>query len=363
MLLPIQRRLLFLLIASMALAVVTVLIMLLVVVELRRTGFMPLIMEKILRSLMYNPGEIAVSVAAAAILFLFYYLLLSRRWARSFEAILGDTAEIARGNFDYQVSAFGSNEIGSLGKNLNHISVQLKKALEEERNATQAKNELITNVSHDLRTPLTSIIGYLRLIEEDRYRDEVELRHYTGIAYSKARTLERMVNDLFEYTRVNYSEAPLYTVRFDLIQLLNQVASEFLPRMEQYKMEARLHFLNQTIPIEADPDKLVRVFENLISNAISYGKEGRRVEIEACELDEQAIVSVKNYGSPIPALALPHIFDRFYRVEKSRSLDTGGSGLGLAISKSIVELHGGEIKAASNEEETVFTVMLPVAGR
>jgi signal transduction histidine kinase len=241
------------------------------------------------------------------------------------------------------------------------MASQLQASLEEERLAVKGKNELVTNVSHDLRTPLTSIIGYLQLINEDRYQDEVELRYYVDIAYDKSLRLNRLVNDLFEYTSMGYGQTVLVLHEIDLLELIGQVAADFTLQLSDAGMELRLALPEDKIIILADGDKLMRVFENLISNAIKYGKEGRKIRISvAPESDTMVTIRVVNYGIPIPARDLPYIFERFYRAEKSRSDETGGSGLGLAIVKSIIDLHEGSITASSDEHETVFQVKLPI---
>lgn len=301
-----------------------------------------------------------LAVIIFLLLFILFVLLLSRGWGKDFNKVLIGTKKISEGEFDFQVPVYTNNELGEMAGNINRISEQLHRSIEEERHAVQAKNELITNVSHDLRTPLTSIMGYLRLIEEDRYKDEVELRYYVNIAYEKAINLERMVSDLFEYTRVNFGSLRLEKTEIDIVQLLSQITSHFIPLLEEEDMEVKIIAPDENIMIKADGDKLVRVFENLLSNSMKYGKEGKEIVLKAKREDDMAVVEVINFGEPIPSVDLPHIFNRFYRVEKSRSLDTGGSGLGLAITKSIVEQHGGHIGVTSNENGTKFSITLPL---
>jgi len=229
-----------------------------------------------------------------------------------------------------------------------------------ELQAEQSKSELITNVSHDLRTPLTSIIGYLRLIGEDRYQDEVELRYYTDIAYKKSRRLERMVNDLFEYTQMSYGKNILNRSVIDMHALIGQLAADFTFQLSEAGMEIRVSDQMGKSVILADGEKLMRALENLISNAMKYSKAGKYIDVSVTQSADQVIVQLKNYGPKIPASDLTHIFERFYRAEKSRSEQTGGSGLGLAIVKSIIEAHEGSITVSSSEQETVFEISLPL---
>ncbi|PEB51801.1 two-component sensor histidine kinase [Bacillus pseudomycoides] len=265
---------------------------------------------------------------------------------------------IANGNFNHKVSILQHNYLKDLATGVNQIVEQLKVSIEEERQTEQAKSELITNVSHDLRTPLTSIVGYVNLIHDDNYRDEVELRHYIQVIYDKVNRLNMLMNDLFEYTRVQNKELSLNYVPIDMIELLGQLTVQFRIQLQEANIECRPSFPSQKLMVLADGDKLVRVFENLIINAITYGSDGNNIDITAYEINNMITIEITNYGQPIPSTDLPHIFERFYRVEKSRSTYTGGSGLGLAISKSIVELHNGTIEVYSDEEKTTFTVKL-----
>ncbi|MBW7461484.1 two-component sensor histidine kinase, partial [Paenibacillus sepulcri] len=189
------------------------------------------------------------------------------------------------------------------------------------------RNDLITGVSHDLRTPLTSVLGFLGYIEQDRYRDELELRQYVSIAYEKSLVLEKLIDDLFDYTRVTSSDIPLKLEQIDLVPFLQQLADESVPALEAAGMICRVHAPSATIIVEGDGELMLRLFENLMTNAIRYGRDGRYLDIELTE--ERGLTSVifRNYGEPIPVSHLPHLFERFYRVEASRSKKTGGSGL------------------------------------
>ena len=238
---------------------------------------------------------------------------------------------------------------------------RLRRALEEERQAAQAKNDLIAGVSHDLRTPLTSILGYLELLADTSSGLSDTARQHAEIALQKSRQLSSRVDDLFEFTKVS---DPSFTIRpapIDLAALVTQLAEEYLPILEANGMACRIDAARDGYPIVADGDLLVRVFENLLSNAVRHGREGRFVDIRLSERERRVVAAVVNYGNPIPADALPRVFDRFFRVDASRSGQTGGAGLGLATAKRIVELHGGSIRVSSDSTETVFELALPAA--
>lgn len=266
--------------------------------------------------------------------------------------------EIAKGRFNYDIPVKPDNDLGKIAESINRMSAQLHHSIQEERNAEKTKNDLITGVSHDLRTPLTSILGFLELIENDRYVDEVELRYYVSIAYEKSLGLKSLIDDLFEYTRIN-NGLPLELEELDITDFFRQLAEEFVPSLENAGMTCRIHAPEHPVLIRADGDRLVRAYENLISNAIQYGSKGKHVDIYIQENNEQTIVQICNYGDAIPEVALPFIFDRFYRVEESRSKQTGGTGLGLAITKSIIEVHGGQITVTSDQRQTCFETRFP----
>lgn len=206
--------------------------------------------------------------------------------------------------------------------------------------------------------PLTSIIGYLRLVNEDHYKDEVELRYYTDIAYDKSLRLGGLVNDLFEYTRMGYS--PMNRVDINLVELLAQLAVDFSLTGQQEGVQVNFTPETEKIMISSDGDKLMRTFENLLSNAVRHGREAGVVDLKVSSDSKFAIVQVINYGPPIPQYAIPYLFERFYRADESRTDQTGGSGLGLAIVKTIVDAHHGTIQVTSNTERTMFEVLLPL---
>ncbi|WP_420094284.1 sensor histidine kinase [Paenibacillus faecalis] len=260
--------------------------------------------------------------------------------------------EIAKGNFHTVIPVQPGNQLGEVAASINQMSRQLHQSILEERKAEKTKNDLITGVSHDLRTPLTSILGFLEVIEEDRYQDEVELRYFVNIAYEKAKNLKKLIDDLFEYTRIN-NGLPLNMQEIDMTAFIRQLIEESVPILEKSGVECFLE-AQEGLVIMADGDQLVRAYENLMSNAIRYGRSGKKIEISVRSDGDQVRVRFTNYGDPIPEQDIPFIFDRFYRVESSRSKETGGTGLGLAITKSIIEVQGGEISVQSDQQSTTF---------
>ena len=306
-----------------------------------------------------SPGELVYTVLFIVVT-TSIYILITYKKSKNIVSLIESVEIMANGNLEHVIDVNDSGNIKSLADNINNIVSQLRNITIEERMAQQTKTDLITNVSHDLRTPLTSIIGYLSLIEDDKYKDEVQLRYYTSIAYEKSNTLKILIDDLFDLTKIQNNTMKLNKVKINLVELIGQIVYHFEYQFKEAHMEGRLNFSEDRCIIEADPIKLVRAFENLITNAMKYGKDGYYIDIVTEKKGEMAIVKVINYGEPIPILDLPHIFDRFYRVEKSRNRNDGGSGLGLAITKNIIEIHGGEISVTSDNNETVFEVKIPL---
>ena len=230
-----------------------------------------------------------------------------------------------------------------------------KRLLQEE---SQRKDDLITYLAHDLKTPLTSVIGYLSLLEEVPELPRQQKEKYIKIALEKSLRLERLINEFFDITRYNLHQMVLETQSFDLSFLLRQLAEEFFPLMQQKGCSIQLQ-IPDSLPIQGDPDKLARVFQNLLKNAAAYSYPNSPILLTAAEEGEQIRLTVENQGKTIPAYRLDSIFEKFFRLDESRSTDSGGAGLGLAIAREIVTLHNGNIGVTSEKEHTVFMVVLP----
>lgn len=289
-----------------------------------------------------------------------YWRLMRRYRQYQLHHIIDELHYIAQGHFDHRIPFKLKGDQQHVVTSVNSLVDSAIQSMDDERKIEQSKDELITNVSHDLRTPLTSIIGYLGLIEDKQYHNDEDLLKYTHTAYEKAKQMKALVEDLFEYTKVRQTEAPVNIINVNLDQMLEQLAASF--ELEASKKDIKM--LSNTKPanlmIEADAEKLGRVFSNLIANGLKYGQGASYIKLEARQKGDNVVVQVSNDGAPIPQKSLEHLFERFYRVEESRSKATGGTGLGLAIVQSIVDLHHGKVHAESNEKETSFIVELPM---
>lgn len=274
--------------------------------------------------------------------------------------IIGELHYIAQGHLDHRIPFRLKGSEQHVITSVNALVDSAVQSMDDERKIEKSKDELITNVSHDLRTPLTSIIGYLGLIEDKQYQNEEDILKYTHIAYEKAKQMKNLVDDLFEYTKVQQHGAPVNIMRVDLNQLLEQLTASFALEADRRGIEITSKVVPNPLMIEADPEKLGRVFNNLVSNAFKYGNGASYIRITAHQEKANVVVKVANDGTPIPQKAQDHLFERFYRAEASRSRATGGTGLGLAIVKSIVDLHHGQVTVTSDENETAFIVTLPL---
>ena len=225
--------------------------------------------------------------------------------------------------------------------------------------AEQRKNDLVVYLAHDLKTPLTSIIGYLSLLDENPDLSTEYRAKYTGITLEKAYRLEQLINEFFDITRFNLQSFTLENNHIDLVMLLRQMTEEFYPVLKEKNLTCTVH-CDEKVNIIGDSDKLSRVFDNLMRNASNYCYEGTNIEINVFTKDNNAVVTFINQGDKIPRQKLDMIFEKFFRADESRTSKTGGTGLGLAIAKQIVERHKGTITAQSNDKFTIFTVTLPL---
>lgn len=250
-------------------------------------------------------------------------------------------------------------EMVEVEKKLNHFKTEAIKNERLARENEQKKDELIVYLAHDIKTPLTSMIGYLSLLSEIKDMPQEQRNRYIGIALDKSYRLEYLINELFDVARFNSEKIVLEKEEINLNLVLEQIADDFYPTLKEMNKKINFTSDEKTI-LYADPDKLSRVFNNLIKNAVNYSKENTDIDISILNKENQATVKITNKGKQIPKEKLDKIFEKFYRLDSSRTSKTGGSGLGLAIAKEIVELHGGRIYAESDMKETTFSVILPI---
>ena len=249
-------------------------------------------------------------------------------------------------------------ELKPIENRLNEIKETLKRQELEAEEAENRKNDLVVFLAHDLKTPLTSIVAYLSMLDTHLDMPVEERARYTHISLEKAIRLGELISEFFEITKFNMQNIELEKVELNLSMMLEQLADELYAVLREKNLICKV-YAEENLVVEGDPDKLARVFDNLLRNAISYCYPDTLIEILAKEVDESVEITFANRGDQVPAEKLERLFEKFYRVDDARSSSTGGAGLGLAIAKEIVELHGGTIRAESDREQTRFIVCLP----
>jgi two-component system sensor histidine kinase VanS len=250
-------------------------------------------------------------------------------------------------------------ELQQVEDRMNQIKQESIRNARLAKEAEQRKNDLIVYLAHDLKTPLTSIIGYLTLLRDESGISEELREKYLSISLEKAERLEDLINEFFEITRFNLSELTLELSRVNLTRMLEQITYEFKPLFALKNLDCSLQIAAE-VEIKCDVNKMERVFDNLIRNAINYSFENSTISIFVVRKPEGVYIAFRNQGNTIPKERLNRIFEQFYRLDSSRATKSGGAGLGLAIAKQIIELHKGSITAASENEIIEIVVFLPI---
>ncbi|GFP76548.1 Adaptive-response sensory-kinase SasA [Clostridium fungisolvens] len=251
-----------------------------------------------------------------------------------------------------------SPELDFMENKINQIKNNLEKQKKAALDAERRKNDLVVYLAHDIKTPLTSVIGYLSLLDEAPDMPLNQKSKYVGITLEKAYRLEELINEFFEITRFNLQTIILNKEKINLLFMLQQMADEFYPMLTSQEKQVYVN-VPDGLTMWGDADKLARVFNNILKNAIAYSYEDSVIDITAKQQDKNIIITFTNQGNPIPQGKLETIFEKFYRLDSARSTNTGGAGLGLAIAQEIVMAHDGTISVESSTKNTTFTVKLP----
>lgn len=329
-----------------------------------------IIFDRIIPIAVPNEMRYALCYAISFIVFVEIFFKLIDFTIEYIRKLRRSIQQVTSGNYGVQCEVEYDDELGSLAANINVLSKTLlakeketeklkekeRAALDIERNAERQKNELITNVAHDLRTPLTTIVGYLELIKDDTALSKEDVHKYSGIAYEKSIRLQEMMDDLFEFTKLDNADIKLNKSMINLSGLIMQMTDEFYPSFKDCNITPIVDLPEENIYVQGDGQLLARVFDNLISNALKYGYHNTDLKIEVSGDEKYAIVKVINHGDTIASEDIPLLFNKFYRTDSSRNSKTGGTGLGLAITKNIVDLHHGDISVTSDDQITTFIV-------
>lgn len=329
-----------------------------------------IIFDRIIPIAVPNEMRYALCYAISFIVFVEIFFKLIDFTIEYIRKLRRSIQQVTSGNYGVQCEVEYDDELGSLAANINVLSKTLlakekeseklkekeRAALDIERNAERQKNELITNVAHDLRTPLTTIVGYLELLKDDTALSKENVHKYSGIAYEKSIRLQEMMDDLFEFTKLDNADIKLNKSMINLSGLIMQMTDEFYPSFKDCNITPIVDLPEENIYVQGDGQLLARVFDNLISNALKYGYHNTDLKIEVSGDEKYATVKVINHGDTIAPEDIPLLFNKFYRTDSSRNSKTGGTGLGLAITKNIVDLHHGDISVTSDDQITTFIV-------
>jgi len=287
---------------------------------------------------------------------IFFYLAISK--ITHYLDDVGDEIDHILGDSNAPITLVP--ELRPISEKLNTLKMTLKRRENAAMESEQRKNDIVVYLAHDLKTPLTSVIAYLTMLDEQQDMPDEERAKYIHISLEKSMRLGELINEFFEITRFNLQDILLEKRKVNLSIMLEQLADESYAVLAEKQMTCSIH-VSEGLIVNGDPDKLARVFENLIRNAIAYSYPASNLDIEAYATSNIIVIIFTNQGDLIPQQKLVSIFEKFYRVDNARSSQTGGAGLGLSISKEIVELHGGTIEASSGRMGTKFMVRLPKA--
>lgn len=301
-----------------------------------------------------NNKEAVLVIGFLCLFSLFFYVSLSKMvgYLRQVESGIDNIVS------ESEESIHMITELRPIETRLTEIKSTLKKQELEAQEAEKKKNDLVLFLAHDLKTPLTSVVAYLSMLDGYPDMSKEERERYTHIALEKSIRLGELINEFFEITRFNLQDIVLEPVVLNLTMMLEQVADEFYGVLQEKNLTCRVD-AEEDLMIYGDADKLARVFDNILRNAVSYCDWDSEIRIHAGKVEEGIVITFSNHGEPIPPEKLNTIFEKFYRLDEARHSRTGGAGLGLAIAKQIVELHGGTIRAESDNRETRFVVVLP----
>lgn len=269
---------------------------------------------------------------------------------------------IAEGNLHYRVPVLQEDELGTVARNINEMAKQLDRKIQKEREIEQSKMELITGISHDLRTPLTSIIGYLDLLQNKSYHSQAEQDRFIQNTHNKAVQLKKLIDDLFEYTRLTSGNPKLSMQTVNMKELLEQLLFEFKPIAQEHELDLHQELPHAHVEACIDIEKFARAMDNLLMNALKFSVKPGQIAVSLQSSGSRLIITLQNKGRPISEEQERHLFDRFYMADESRSGQTvqPGSGLGLSIAKNIIELHGGSVALTHASGVFTFSIDLPV---
>ncbi|MDE7251447.1 MAG: HAMP domain-containing histidine kinase [Acetatifactor sp.] len=298
-----------------------------------------------------------IMIGAVSIAFLIVFRIYLNWFTKYFEEINNGMDSLINENTeDISLSA----ELLPLERKLNTVKHTIEKQKNDMLTAEQRKNDLIMYLAHDLKTPLASVIGYLNLLHDEKQISDELREKYLSVSLDKAERLEDLINEFFEISKYNLSTITLQYSKINLARLLEMLLYEFQPMLKEKNLTCNLN-VSEDITMKCDANKIQRVFDNLLKNAVIYSFDGTNIDITVAEQDNSAVIQLTNHCDTVPKEKLDRIFEQFYRLDTARSSQSGGAGLGLAIAKEIIELHKGSITAKSENEIMEFVVSIPLS--
>lgn len=291
-------------------------------------------------------GMIVTVIITGFILFLF-----TKRERKNFDEIQTKLSAFELVNPTARMKETGNDELTMIAKNFNQMADRIQMQYEEKMKYEQNRKDLVSNLSHDLRTPLSSILGYTEMLRDDIYENEIDQKKYIDVIHRKAEYMEHILTELLEYSRVELGKLRLNCQRMNLSELMREILIEYYPVIEQKQYELKVDIPDTPVTGCWDRDKLSRVIRNLIDNALKYGMDGKKLEIDLSQRDGKTIIQIRDYGVGMEKETVEHIFEQFYRADHARNSKSGGMGLGMYVVKEIIRLHGGTIEIESKPKE------------
>ncbi|PEX82236.1 two-component sensor histidine kinase [Bacillus cereus] len=308
-----------------------------------------------------NAGpKVKISLFITLILITIYLFFSRIHFIQSRKSMVTKLNRALKGNLQTRLFTNNDRSLHNIVFSINELIAELEKVQIEAKKSEESRKQLLSSISHDIRTPLTSIIGYIDALKDGIAASEIEKQEYLKILYMKSNNLKHLVDEIFNMAKLDANEFPLKEEELDFSEVTREVLIEFLPELSKHNIELQVLIPESTCPIIADHLSLIRVIGNLTKNAIYYGKDGKIVGVELLETDTEYELLIWDKGPGIPKHDLQNVFERMYRSEQSRSSSLGGSGLGLSICKALVEKNGGHIWVDSIPwERTTFGFSIP----
>ena len=309
----------------------------------------------------FPTAHFILGVSSFGISFICFFVLFTRNLVKYLSTLTDGLMLIANGDLSYRLPLSRKDELGNIAHNINNMAQQLQKQMARERQIEKSKMELISGISHDLRTPLTSIIGYLDLLKTNTFEDEKERERYINNAFNKTQQLKKLLEDLFEYTRLTNGDNLMTLQEVDFNSLLEQLIIEFEPVAKEQEISVKRSLSSAPCAISIDIEKMVRATDNLLMNALKFSVKPGEIEVKLSDQEDHVTLVIENLGTPISKEQEEQLFERFYKIELSRNDKNmpSGSGLGLSITKNIVELHGGRIWLDHHKGRYKFCIEFP----